>query len=528
MVPDGYARGTVQRLSIFSDWILLPVSRVELQPELTSSDAAPQSFAADSLAVGMLVMLGMTIIQRGIGFFRGIWICRMLSDSDVGQWAMALGFILLITPVMMMGIPGSLPRYTEHYRLRGHLRAFVRRLAMLTIAFTGLFFVAAFAAPAQLAWFIFLEPQSSSLIYCVVAAVGAISAFYFLNELLAGLRQVRVVSLMQFTQSLCFTALAVAALYAGYGLHTVILSFAIATLVALLPGVWVLCRGWNGLPVSDEPFKAPSMWRRLIPFAAALWAMNLLGNIFDLSDRYMILHFTPGGETIGQAAVGQYHSGRMIPVLLISLGMLISGVLMPYLSADWEQGNRQAVRDQMRRVLLAMSAFFTLGSALALLIAPWMFHSLLQGRYDDGLSLMPMAFVFCTWASMVVVANSFLLVIEKGKLIALATGIGLASNVALNALLLPVWGLHGAVVSTLCSHGVVMLGIWLAMAKSDFRFDRTLLYVSLMPATLLAGPWVAVASVLICLAGSEHARAWTREAITQLQSNLSQRSTASA
>ncbi|MGB7344236.1 MAG: oligosaccharide flippase family protein [Pirellulaceae bacterium] len=496
--------------------------------ELKTNESETQSFAADSLAVGMLVMLVMTIIQRGVGFFRGIWICRMLDDNVVGQWAMALGFILLITPVMMLGIPGSLPRYAEHYRLRGHLRAFVRRLAVMTLGCTVAFFAVVLIAPSKLAWFIFLEPQSVSLIYCVGAAVGAISAFYFVNELLSGLRQVRIVSLMQFVQSLLFTAFAIAALYAGHGLHAVILSFAAATLIALIPGVWVLVRGWSGLPVSEESFEAPAMWRRLIPFAVALWAMNLLGNVFDLSDRYMILHFTPGGEVIGQAAVGQYHSGRIVPVLLISLGMLVSGVLMPYLSADWEQGNRQAVRDRMRRVLLAMSALFTLGAAFSLLVAPWMFTTLLQGRYDDGLMLMPMAFVFCIWAAMVLVANSYLLVIEKGKLVALATGIGLAANIALNALLLPIWGLHGAVVSTLCSHGIVMLGVWVAMAKNDFRFDRTLLYVSLMPATLLAGPWVSAAAVLICMSGSEHARAWVKEAIVMVQEKRRQRTVAVA
>ncbi len=489
----------------------------ELSPSPSSqepqSESTRHSFAADSLAVGMMVMLAMTIVQRALGFFRGIWICRLLDDNIVGQWAMAFGFILLITPVMMLGIPGSLPRYTEHYRMRGHLKAVVRRLAMLTAGFTVAFFGVVMIAPSQLAWLIFLEPQSTGLIYCVGAAVGAISAFYFVNELLSGLRQVRVVSIMQFTQSICFTVFTVVALYCGYGLHAVILSFASATTIALVPGLWVLYRGWSGLPVSNEPFEAPSMWRRLLPFAAAIWAMNLLGNVFDLSDRYMILHLTPGGEMIGQAAVGQYHSGRMVPVLLLSLGSLISGVLMPYLSADWENGNHQAVRDRMRRVLLAMSALFTLGGAFSLLVAPWMFSSLLQGRYNDGLSLMPMAFVFCIWAAMVSVAHGFLLVIEKGKLMALATGIGLTSNILLNALLLPIWGLHGAVVATLCSHGIVMLGIWVAMAKTDFRFDRTLLYVSLMPVTLLAGPWVATASVLICLAGSEHARTWIRQAI---------------
>ncbi|NND97286.1 MAG: oligosaccharide flippase family protein [Pirellulaceae bacterium] len=472
-----------------------------------------QSFAADSLALGMVVMLAMTIIQRGVGFFRGIWICRMLDDTDVGQWAMAFGFILLITPVMMLGVPGSIPRYAEHFRARGHLRAFVRRLALMTCAFTLLFFAAAYALPNVLAWFIFLEPQNANLIYSVSAAVGAVSAFYFVNELLSGLRQVRAVSVMQFVQSVSFTIIALTALYLGYGLIGIILSFAIASVIALAPGLAVLRRGWSGLPQSQEPFEAPSMWRRVLPFAAALWAMNLLTNVFDLSDRYMILHFTPGDETLGQAAVGQYHSGRIIPELVLSLGAMISGVLMSYLSADWEHGKRQAVRDRMRRVLLMLSAFCTLGSAIALLFAPWMYGSLLQGRYNDGLALMPMAFVFCSWAALAVIAQTYLLVVERGKLIAIATGVGLTANVALNALLLPLWGLHGAVVATLCAHGIVMLGVFVAMAKSDFQFDRTIVYVSLLPATILAGPWVAMICVIVCIAASQHARAWLHDSV---------------
>ncbi len=462
-------------------------------------------------------MLGMTIIQRAVGFFRGIWICRMLDDTVVGQWAMAIGFILLITPVMMLGIPGALPRYVERYRLSGHLRQFVRRLAVLTVLFTLLFCGFVLIAPSTLAWLVFLEPQNNQLVYCVGVAVAAISAFYFVNELLSGLRQVRAVSLMQFIQSITFTALAMGALYWGYGLKAVILSFAAASVISILPGLWVLRKGWSGLPVSDTPFEAPAMWKRLIPFAAAIWAMNLLCNVFDLSDRYMILHFTPGGELVGQAAVGQYHSGRMIPVLLLSLGMLISGVLMPYLSADWEAGNRQAVRDRLRRVLFGISAFFTVGGAATLVFAPWMYSTLLEGRYNDGLVLMPMAFVFCSWAAMVTIAEAYLLVVEKGKLIAVATSVGLIANIALNALLLPIWGLHGAVVATLCSHGIVMIGIWIAMHKTDFRFDRTILYVSLLPATLLAGPWVALVSVVVCLAASEHAKRWIGEAVEMVK-----------
>ncbi len=470
------------------------------------------SFAADPLAVGMLVMLAMTVVQRGLGFFRGVWFCRMLDDGIVGQWAMAFGFITLITPVMLLGIPGSLPRYVEHYRLRGHLSAFVRRLLIATVTFGVVFIALMLMAPQWFGWLIFLQPLNTQLVYSVAVAVTATIAFNFVYQLVSSLRQVRVASMMQFVQGVGFTVIGIIWLSLGGGINGLVLSFAAATTLAMVPGGWSLILGWRGLPRHSESFDSGSMWRRLLPYASALWAMNLLTNVFVLSDRYMILHFSLGDEMAGQAAVGQYHSGRIIPELLMSLAVMFSGVLLPYLSADWEAGRRDAVRARLRRILLAVSASFTAGAAVALVAAPWLFSTLLEDRYSDGLALMPMAFVFCIWAALTTIGQDYFWVIERGRLVTASMGIGLLVNLGMNYWLLPIWGLHGAVLATLCAHGVVMIMLWIAMARYGYGLDRTTLYVSLMPATLLAGPWVAMLCVAISLAASPHARLWSKEA----------------
>ncbi len=470
------------------------------------------AFVADSLAVGLTVMLVMTIVQRGLGFFRGIWFCRLLDDEAVGQWSMAYDFITMITPVMLLGIPGSLPRYVEHYRLRGHLSPLVRRMLWVTLTLGAFFFVAIMAMPEFFGWIVFLEPQSMSLVYSVGAGVVAIVAFNFVYQMVSALRQVRVASMMQFVQSVAFTILGVAWLSLDGGLTGLVYAFIAATIIATLPGTRSLWRGWVGLPISDEVFDAPSMWRRLLPYAAALWAMNLLSNVFSLSDRYMILHLLPAGEMSTQAAVGQYHSGRIIPVLLTSLATMVSGVLMPYMTADWEAGRKEKVRHMLRRILFAASALFTVGAALSLMMAPWFFDVVLENRYAEGLQLMPMTFVFCIWVSLATIGQDYLWVAEKGKWVAVAIGAGLLVNVALNYVLLPMWGLEGAVVATLVANAVVLAALWLAMAKYGFRLDLTTFVLSILPATLLAGPWVALACVAIVCAGSTQVRSWVEEA----------------
>ena len=473
----------------------------------------------------MIVMLAMTIVQRGVGFLRGIWFCRLLDDSELGRWAMAFGFITLITPVLLLGIPGSLPRYVEHFRLRGQLPAFVRRIVIATLICGSLAVFATSIAPGWFGWLIFLEPQSQSLVHAVAAAMVAMIVFNFVNDLVSSLRQVRVVSVMQFMQGVGFTIGGIVWLSLGGGLLGLAVVFAATTLLATAPGMWSLRRGWGGLPSSQAPFDARAMWRRLLPYAAALWMMNLLGNVFDLSDRSMILHFSSGSESAGQSAVGQYHSGRIFPELLLSLATMISGVLLPYLAADWEAGRRQAVRERLKRVLLAGSVACTLGGAVVLWLAPWLFSTLLQGRYQDGLALLPMVFVFCSWAALVTIGQNYLCVAEKAKFVAIALAIGLTVNVALNALLIPLWGLPGAVMATLTAHGIVMFGVWLGMVVCGFGVDRTVIYVAVLPATLLAGPVVAIGCVVVTLLSSEHARHWSGEALDLISRRVTQQRT---
>lgn len=486
-------------------------------------ESAPKtkaSFVADSLAVGMLVMLMMTIVQRGLGFFRGLWFCRLLDDAVVGQWSMAYDFITMITPVMLLGLPGSLPRYVEHYRVRGHLSAFVQRLLIVTVALGSIFFAVIMCKPSWFGWFVFLQPQSASLVYSVGIAVLAIIAFNFVYQLVSSLRQVRVASMMQFVQSVTFTLIGIAWLSIFGGLTGLVYAFVAATIVSILPGVYSLITGWGGLLRTGEAFDPPAMWRRLLPYAAAMWAMNVLTNLFALSDRYMILHMMPGSDWETQAAVGQYHCGRIIPVLLMSLATMVSGVLMPYLTADWEAGRYAAVREKLRRIVFAVATTFTAGAAVALLMAPWFFTAVLDSRYSEGLSLMPMTFVFCIWVAIGTIGQDYLWVAERGKWVALAVGVSLVANVALNLLLLPIWGLHGAVVATLIANGILMLAQWIAMARCGYQLDQTTLLVTVLPLTLLAGPWVSMVCVGLACLGNAQVKAWTDELVAMLVPRL--------
>ncbi len=476
---------------------------------------------ADSLFSGLAVMLVMTVLQRAIGLFRGVAFCRLLDAERLGQWAMAFGFIALVTPMLLLGIPGSLPRYVEAFRRQGQLRPFLFRIVGLTGLLISTAVTVIWLFPQPVAWLVFRAPSEPSLVRAVGAAVLAFVIFNTLNELISSLRQVRVVSLMQFLQSTSFTLIGVLWLSRGGGLVGLIFGFAAATLLGSLPGWWLLLRyRQTTLPASETALDTGKMWRRVLPYAAALWMMNVLSNTFQLSDRYMMLHFGGGEPASGQAMVGQYHTACIIPGLLLSLGLMIGGILMPYLTADWEAGRKQAVTDRLRQMLLGVAILFTLGATVALALAPTLFAWVFSGRYLAALAVLPLAFVFSIWLALSQIAQNYLWVVERGKLVGIAVAVGLVTNLFCNATLMPRFGLFGAVLATLIAHGVAFAGIWWAMHRTGFPLDRTCLWTSLLPFTLLGGPLIALVAVLACLATSQQARDWLRVALAEVEARL--------
>ncbi len=174
----------------------------------------------------------------------------------------------------------------------------------------------------------------------VCATLACVVAFNFLTELLSGLRQARTVSSMQVANSIGFTALCVVAFSCSNDWRGILIAFGLAAVVGSIPGVIVLSSRCRNAFACHSPLPASEMWQRVLPFAASIWMMNLISNLFDVLDRYMLLHLS-SDILIGQELVGQYHSGRIIPVLLTSLALMVNGLVLPYLSADWESNRRK-------------------------------------------------------------------------------------------------------------------------------------------------------------------------------------------
>lgn len=466
----------------------------------TEQRNSPNHLAQDSLASGLAFMLLANVGQRGIGFFRNLSFCRFLDEGSLGLWALASSFLLLAAPLAVLGLPGTFGKLIESYRLRKQLRPFLIRIA--AVSSIGVVVVSALLLTAHRGssgWIFGTEIGLGSM-SVVVFALLSVVLFNTATELLNGLRKGRVVSAMHTVNSLSFTAFSLIGLLVWQDWRIVLIAFALASLCGLIPGLRCLWGIWSESGGEYPKLSQSVMWNRVVPFAMSIWVMNLLSNLFDVIDRYMLLYLADSQEQ-GAALVGQFHSARILPLLLTSLTMMLSSMLLPYLAADWESGNKHRVKDALQLTSKLSMGFFFLLSILSLAIAPTLFNQFLEGRFSDGLAIMPIALSHCCFLATGTLLQNYFWCIEKGRVVGFILALGLLINFALNLWWVPIYGLVGAMAATTVAGGAILALTWWSLYCHGIELDRNSFILSLLPVALLFGalPAMCIAAVLIVL-----------------------------
>ncbi len=449
----------------------------------------------DTLATSIVILLLASVVQRSVGFGRGVLFCRWLTPDELGTWEMAYSFLLLAAPVIVLGLPGSFGRYLERFRQRGQLRTFLRRASIWTATFTAAAFGLIIVAARPFSELIFGRADEKSLVVLLAISLVAVILHHFLEALFAALRKFSIVSAMHFCQSMLFAVLSLGLLWWWrFAAESIVIGYGMACLVSAAGAL-----AWKGRALAEEA--APDggvahreFWPPLLRFAVWVWLTNLLCHLFGVIDRYMLVHWSGLDNEAALALVGQYHASRIVPILFLSVADLLAGIVLPYLSHDWEAGAYGRVSDRLNLVLKLTSLVTMAGGVVVLWAAPLLFHVAFEGRYDEGLAVLPWTLTYCVWYSLLLVAQNYIWCAERVKWSTVPLGIGLAINLGLNIVLIPMWGLHGAVVSTTVATGSALAVLFSINRSCGMRLQPGMIWLAMAPAVLCGGVWCATAA----------------------------------
>ena len=179
----------------------------------------------------------------------------------------------------------------------------------------------------------------------------------------------------------------------------------------LIAAVWAGCtlrRVWHAAPPAAVPLPRTVLWARVAPFAAWVLLGSVLINLFEVVDRYMIIHFLADVGDRGPRRGGQL---PQFPRRAHAAGLHrrhAGAMITPHLSHDWEAGRREQVVARLRLFLKLFGFALSAGAVAVLLAAPLLFELAFRNKFPGGQAVLPWTLVYCTWFGLSLVLQNYL------------------------------------------------------------------------------------------------------------------------
>lgn len=440
-----------------------------------SKESSPLSLDA-FLRRGASASFLIKVSSTGMAFVTGIFLARVLGPEHYGIYAYAMAAVTLLAVPSALGLPALIVRQVSAYRasddwalLRGLLR---RSNQMVALVVTVLTLVA-----VLLAWLLAPRlPEQGLATFLVALTMVPLLAFATLR--VAALQGLHHVVLAQLPEALLRPGLFLAgavALYAVLGRQFdpvwAMIAHATATAFAFAVGAWLLTRR---RPVQSR--QAPPRYRTR-EWLVSAWPMLFVtgANMAHIHIDLLMLGLFTTSHDVGIYRVAS-RGAEIVLFVLIAANLTAAPVF-----SNLYYRNQRVELQRVVTLTVRMVTAFALPVALFLMLWGEPLLRLLFGEAYVGAAL---ALAILAGGQLVNAGlgsvGTLLNMTGHERASARAAAVSVTANIALNASLIPLWGINGAAVATAIS--IALWNVLMALAvRRHLRIDVTALAGLLRP-----------------------------------------------
>jgi len=357
-------------------------------------------------------------------------IARYLGAAGFGDLAFVLAFIAILAATVGLGLENIL---ISRLAIDNHPDTLVAEAIWIRT-------IAAIVAMA-LAFFVFyvvLELKIPGLIYLVLTiAILPLATF---EQLLYAKSSTKIIALAGLIEMPITLALRLTIVFLDLGMAWVALSFLTES---ILRSSMIAAAGRKLAHGTHLPTTATSMHlKKLFLSGLPLLVAGLAVTLYMKTDQLMIRHF------LGAEHTGVYAAAVRLVEASYFLPMILSTVLLPFLSKEYANGQHEGIFIRIYNVYFYTGLLITLVMVLfGGAIVRFVFGSgYIESARILAIYSMSVPFIFLG------IASGKWLIIENLKRHAMfRTLIGLSVNLILNLVLIPIYGLSGAAIATVIS-----------------------------------------------------------------------------
>jgi stage V sporulation protein B len=438
----------------------------------------------------VLALAGM--ISKVFGSVYTIFLQNLIGDRGLGLYQMAYPIYSTLLLLSTAGFPIAVSKFVAEHIAVGDYRGAknVFRISAVLLMITGIvFFVLLFFAAPLFASF-FGDASSTYAIRAIAPALLIVPVMSAIRGYFQGWQEMNPTAVSQVVEQLVrVTTILVAATlllpygveYAAAGAAFGAVTGAIASFLVLMGFVWrwrPYFRHDVRMPNRVQPAGTWTIAKRLcwyaLPISLGAMVVPLMNNV----DVFTVVNLLKDNGYTQEQATEMFGllSGRAFKLMMLpsTFATAIGAAVMPAISAALALGNRQLVENRIELALrLTMLIALPAAVGLALLAEP---IDIMLFKDSEGVQAITVISVATLVSSLQVITSAILQGMGIVYLPVRNLLIGGVFKLLLNDLLVPLWGIEGAAMSTVISYFVAtLLNLWEVYRRTGMVFDMKLL-----------------------------------------------------
>ncbi|MEI7554273.1 flippase [Candidatus Chlorohelix sp.] len=432
-----------------------------------------------------LYNLAAQIAIKLVSFGFMIFVVRQLGKIEFGKYAIATSFVAVLMVLCDLGLGSYVSREVARdikraEELLGNMIALRFILATIFIVFTtGSAWAIGYSSDIILA---ILLGSSSQLLFAVQSS---------LDSVLIGSQRLGASAFANLANQIVLVFSGVIILLLGFGFIGLSVASLLGILAATVLNSLTIRKRIGNIRLVFSPKNWFSMVRKGLPFGINQFALSMSYRLDSL-----IL-----GWCWNNAVVGMYGAAYNLIFTLTTLSNSINLALFPYMSRQFAQNPeiaRKNFGNYIRYLLMLSLPMATIGCVLAEPLA----HLLFSASYTDS----GKALAILVWALPLMFLNELLgyiaATVGMERQMATIRVVNAISNIGMNILVIPIYGLIGASITTVVTEAIGLTQfIWLMRSKKVFSNSKMHLFKIGVAATLAGLMGYLSAGLPVLLAG---------------------------
>ena len=424
-----------------------------------------------------------SVITLPLGFVIIVLLGRYLGAGDLGLYRMTSTIYGIAMLFATIGIPAAMVKYVAEFKNdRTKLNQMVSS-GIITSLFLGIGFIALFYFTSGIFVGIFNMPGLSGLTKILSPIFPFALVGGALLGLLNGLREMKKYATATIVQSVLMVIITVSLIYYGFGVAGAVIGIVLSSVGNCLYLIFV-SRNYFEITFSEYV----STTKKMLRFGAQMFASNAANLLANHADILFIGYFLTTKD------VGYYSVAISIAALLLLVPQAVQIITYPATSEYWSENNNAALNRMVDKSMKYCTCILLFLGLCVGFFAKNIVITLFGNDFIYAVSPLLVLLIARVIRGGTTVSIGGTLAGAGRPDLALKFNIfGLITNVALNILLIPTFGILGAAIATSTS---LLLGVALYLF-----FVIKLLSITIDVKWYLKATGITLAAIILFLIG---------------------------